>query len=276
MRTGKGFIVLLIVMFLAVVGMFVYSILYSSAKEINNYQTVYVVKETLLEGSSITENDVKELKIDKSVDVKGYLTSLEELGEKSKVNSTILANEIILLERIDKDAEIAEKHEFNIQFSNKVGIKEGDFVRVLVKPKYMSQVFEVLTVKEVQKVNFKKQNNGADTAILESVTVMVTEEEIALYEQAISSGDVILAKYNTVVNTDESYISFNEASQVIEKSIAQVREEGRKEGYFFVTLHQVEAGDTITALAEKYDVDASQIEAFNRTQLKEDSVIRVN
>ena len=59
MRTGKGFIALLIVMFLAVVGMFGYSILYSSAKESNNYQTVYVAKETLLEGSNITKDDVK-------------------------------------------------------------------------------------------------------------------------------------------------------------------------------------------------------------------------
>lgn len=278
LRTGKGMIVALVVMFVAVIGMFVYNIAFSSAQESKQFETVLVAKDTILEGEAITKDDVKEIKIDKSAVVDSYVLNTKELGKDAAAKTTILANEILTDERISSEKKEMGNHSLDLSFSNNITVEEGDFVRILVKPKYMSQVFELFAVKEIEKLNYKVQSNGTQTGVLESITLNVTEEEMALYQQALSDGEIIVAKFDSVAEVEEEYITFEEALSTIERSVSEVREEGRKEGYFFVTLHKVEKEDTLQSLADKYKVSEEQIKKLNDSSdaLVEDSIIRVN
>lgn len=277
MRKGKGVLALLIFMFLTVVGLFIYNIKFTATQESKQFQAVLVAKETILEGNPIKKDDVEFLKIHKAGLSSSYHLKFEDLGKNPVAKSTILKKELVTKERIVEGKTETATHELDVAFSNKVSVKEGEFVQILVKPKFMSQVFEVYEAKKVNKLNYKVQNNGAETGIVESISIQVSDDELALYQQALSNGEIVVSKFNSVADIEkDKHILFESAVSLIERSIAVSREEGRKEGYFFVTLHQVEDGDTIDSLAEKYNVSADQIKAFNPKGIEKESIIRVN
>lgn len=264
MRTSKGLIAFLILMFLVVVGLVSYNIYYSEVEESKQFQTVIVANKEIAAGESIKQLDFKEIKIHKDALMSDYVTSLKEIEENLVANTIILEGEIVNSQKLVKADSVGEYQLIDININGSLDVQVGDFVQVLVKPRYMSQVFNVFDLKKIEKINYKTQNNGAVTKIPTSATIKVAASDIELYQQALSVGDVLVVKYDSIAGIDktEKVIDFKKSIGVIQNAIASAKAEGHREGYYFVVLHEL-GEESLSEIALKYNVSEKHIKAMN-------------
>lgn len=278
MRSNKILMSVLAVLFIAVAGMFYYSNFYTVQQQEKDLVDVYIAKKDISQGSLFTENNVGKVSMKKELVLEGYVTDFKKLKNLSAV-STIYKNEVLTQARV-ADKKTGEKlHVVSIIPLNEVqGLEEGDSVRVFAKPRFMSQVYELFEIKEVQAVNFKKQSSGEETALVQSIDLNVSDEEVEIYERALASGDISVVLYSDLsdVNTQE-FLPYEEVAYLVEIGQDRAKMANKKIDYYYIGIHKVESGDTWESLASKYKHSIADLQLFNQTTtLKVDDVILVN
>ncbi|MBG9693065.1 hypothetical protein ABD91_20110 [Lysinibacillus sphaericus] len=264
MRISKGLIAFLSFMFVVVVGLFSYNIFYSESEESKQFQTVVVASKAIAAGDTIEKSDLKEIKIHKDALIGDYVNSLKKVKKDITANNIILEGEIINSQKLVKADSVNEYQFIDIKINGSLNVQEGEFVQVFVKPRYMSQVFSVFDLKEVEKINYKTQNNGAVTKIPTSVTIKVAASDVELYQQAVSVGDVLVVKYDSITGLDEAekVIDFGKSVSAIQNAITSAKAEGHREGYYFVVLHEL-GEESLNEIALKYNVSEKHITEMN-------------
>lgn len=264
MRISKGLIAFLSLMFVVVVGLFSYNIFYSDSEESKQFKTVVVAAKEIAAGDAIEQSDLKEIKIHKDAIMGDYINSLNKVEKNLVSNTIILEGEIINSQKLVKVDSVNEYQFIDIQVNGSLNIKEGEFIQVFVKPRYMSQVFSVFDLKEVEKINYKTQGNGVVTKIPTSVTIKVAASDIELYQQAVSVGNVLVVKYDSITGINEAVkvIDFEKSVVAIQNAITSAKAENHREGYYFVVLHEL-GEESLSDIALKYNVSEKQITEMN-------------
>lgn len=269
------------VLFISVIGMFYYQNFYLDHQQKKNLKTVFVVKKDMPMGSVFTEENVGVLQIEKERVFDNYITKADEiLGKKSK--ATLYKNEIITKERVQEDGNEKEDGNFRLSVTSKEmppNIKVDDTVRILVKPRKMSQLFEVVNAKDVEHVNVKVTSSGKETSHVLSLTILASNEEIELYQKAKSLGDIIIVPYEELSGTYmTSTLPFNEVAVLIQRIQEKANIEKKSKDAYFGQIHEVKLGDTWTSLANKYLTTSEELKGLNPSvhTLKEGVFIQVN
>ena len=278
MRSNKILMSLLAVLFIAVAGMFYYSNFYSVQQQEKDMVEVFVAKKDISQGSLFSESNVGKISMKKEQVLEGYVTDYKKLEDLS-ASTTVYKNEIITNARVASKKTGEKLHVVSVIPLNEVqGLEEGDTVRVFAKPRFMSQVYELFEIKEVQAVNMKKQSSGKETTLVQSIDLKVSDKEVEIYEKALASGDISVVLYSDLSDVSkQEFVSYEEVSYLVE--LAQDRADSLRKntGTYYITLHKVKTGDTWESLAKQYKQTPEAIKEVNRvTTLEVGSILLVN
>ena len=279
MRLQNSLMAILLVLFIGVAGMFYYQNFHLVGLEKKNKVTVLVAKKDIPVGTSFTTDNTGLLKVDKESVLDTYVTDFSKL-EGLSAQTTVYKNEIINDKRIESDKAGKTKYNLSIKPSNQItGLEEGDTVRIFVKPRSMSQLFEVIEVKDVEKVITKVSGSGKETGIIENINLLASDAELELYERAVSVGDIVVIAYNDLSDVNRAEIlSFTEAATLIEQTIEYARSNNKTKGNYFGVIHKVTQTDSWSSLSSDYTKTEESIKELNPTvkRLKAGELVRIN
>lgn len=261
MRTKeKMTLLLLILIFIATVGMFFYQNVVVKNQIEANKVSVIIAKKDITAGSEINEKNTGVMKIEKSAVFPDSLTVKDFKSiEGKKAASDILQNEIINRKRISDTQGEDKQFSINVTPTYSSTLTDNDNIRVYVqifdKKTKETSLFQLFDKKQIIGINQKKDSSGKVSAVIDSLQILASDEEALNYFNAMKLGDIIVLKYNDITEADKLKVpQFKIDSPEIKKIEANMREtENQKTPANSQTIsYLAKDGDTLESIAKSF------------------------
>ncbi|MEK3956012.1 MULTISPECIES: SAF domain-containing protein [unclassified Psychrobacillus] len=214
MKTNKLLFSVLAVTFILAAAMFYYQNFYKDSMKEEDMRIVYVARTDIPEGTKLGKENIAAIQIPVTAMLSSYKLDYTKNIEGNIASSTIFEHEVIVKERITEKDRDKKQFMINVQsVSDMRGIDKGDTVRIAVIPTEYdnTDLFMVLDKKAVASNSIKVNSSGKETGVIDSVNLLMSEEEAAVFYKASKSGEIIVMEYNTLADAEKSGMqSFNE------------------------------------------------------------------
>lgn len=214
MKTNKLLFSVLAVTFILAAAMFYYQNFYKDSMKEEDMRIVYVARTDIPEGTKLGKENIAAIQIPVTAMLSSYKLDYTKNIEGNIASSTIFEHEVIVKERITEKDRDKKQFMINVQsVSDMRGIDKGDTVRIAVIPTEYdnTDLFMVLDKKAVASNSIKVNSSGKETGVIDSVNLLMSEEEGAVFYKASKSGEIIVMEYNTLADAEKSGMqSFNE------------------------------------------------------------------
>lgn len=208
----KGFLLIMVMLFLLTLGMFYYQNFYKSNEIENNKMDVLIATKDINDGLSLTEKNVGWKKIDKDLITPNYITKENNgnIGDM-KVSSKILEGEIININRLLAEKETKDKinkYSIDIVPNHSSNIEPGDLIRVYVQIVDEEKIYNRLVFEKKEVLEVIRQEDGLNTSKFNDIKVEVSDKESISYYNAKQRGNIIVLKYENNTNLSDHKIPF--------------------------------------------------------------------
>jgi len=205
---------LLFFVFLLTAGMFFYQNVYLKQQDEANQVPIYVALYDIPKGTTLSEENVGMMKLDKEKVLPSYITNFDDLADKV-VNSEILKNEVITEGRLTDEGKEDNTFKVLVKPSNKLKVEQGDVVNVYVQVKERDKedkskinyvTYHLLSNKSVAEVEFKKNSSGkVQEGNIEGVVLHLSEQDalnvhIASFMKELDAQIIVLPYQDLLAN----------------------------------------------------------------------------
>ncbi|MBP1308696.1 hypothetical protein JOD82_001716 [Paenibacillus sp. 1182] len=268
---NKLLLTVLLITFVATSGMFYYQNVYAPKQDERNKVFVLVAKKDISEGAAFTTENIGAIKMDKNMVLPNYITTFEDMKGKS-ASADIFSNEIVTKRQTTGVSDGSKKFKLGLEAVNMpTSIKSGDAVRVFVQTTIGNKIFEIFDKKEVVNVNFKKSASGAESQLVESVDLLVSDKEAVTYFDAQKAGSIFIVRFNNLTEKDTVITPKYDMNS---DEIRKLKVEAEKPVYMrskeqedrktdSSVQYTVRTGDTYESISKLFNVTANEIKKLN-------------
>lgn len=253
------------------VGMFSYSNFIAPQIAENNKVTIYVANQDIPANTNLTEDMFKTVSINKNSYVDGSVTNVREfVGKqlKGKLESGEILSTYRLSDKLSKEGPLIAE----LRIGTNIPLHNNDVIRVYVQHNENGKVVveELFHRKQVisesvleNNFSLSKQTNKfiSSTASMDSgdtnrIYVRLTDKEAMKYQEAVNTGTLYVAK----IEDEESDATLSNGIKV---SKYDAKENNKETNNGSVALYEVQQGDTISSIAEKFLTSEKRIASLN-------------
>lgn len=271
----------------ASVGMFAYSNVYLPKASSEDKVTVYVAKEDIPAKVDLKDGMFKPVKVSKDSYIEGSVTDLKQIKGK-QLTGKLEAGELLSVQRISEEVHSDGPLVAELSVNTAIPLKNNDKIRIYVQ--YVDEdgklvVEELFHEKRIVSKESLENNASFGQKIEEvaneatrtsndvnSIFVRLTDKEVVAYQEAVNTGTLYLVK----ILDEEDQDTLSSGQKVSDRKVKTESTE-TDDSSGTVALYQVQEGDTLSTIAQRFMTTEDRIVALNdgKTEFKVGDTIQV-